>query len=239
MATVSQGSEILVEVSSGQILTVTTDGEAFADMVNGLPGAGFSSDRLVATARTYGPRTDSFSIRVRAIVGAATYDVAFPVVPGGGVDFNRNESDAIDALIDPKTGETVPLGGSGSVAWDDVTGKPAVIAAGANQVAARTAIGAGTSSFSGSYSDLTNKPTIPTIPGNATTSADGLMAATDKSKLDGIASGANNYSLPAAGAAIGGVKQGAAVADATDADDVVAQLNALLASLRTAGVIAP
>lgn len=35
-------------------------------------------------------------------------------------------------------------GGGGSVAWADITGKPAVIAAGADQAAARTAIGAGT-----------------------------------------------------------------------------------------------
>lgn len=42
----------------------------------------------------------------------------------------------------------------------------------------------------------------------ATTSAAGLMSATDKSKLDGIASGANAYTLPAAGSALGGVKSG-------------------------------
>ena len=40
--------------------------------------------------------------------------------------------------------------------------------------------------FSGDYDDLTNKPTIPTVPGNATTSADGLMSSGDKTKLDGI-----------------------------------------------------
>lgn len=38
-------------------------------------------------------------------------------------------------------------GGGGTVAWDDVTDKPAVIAAGATQTAARTAIGAGTSNL--------------------------------------------------------------------------------------------
>lgn len=38
----------------------------------------------------------------------------------------------------------------------------------------------GKSEFSGSYSDLTDKP------GNATTSADGFMSSTDKSKLDSI-----------------------------------------------------
>lgn len=73
--------------------------------------------------------------------------------------------------------------------------------------AARTAIGAGTSSFSGSYNDLTDKPTIPEA-----------------------------YELPAATAeALGGVKKAAAVADATD--DAVGTLNALLASLRAAGMV--
>ena len=92
---------------------------------------------------------------------------------------------------------------------------------------ARANIGAGTSSFSGSYNDLTNKPTIPSVGngtitikqngttkgtfttnqsgnttieltddnttyGVATTSANGLMSSSDKSKLDGIASGANS-----------------------------------------------
>lgn len=38
-------------------------------------------------------------------------------------------------------------GGGTTVAWGDVTDKPAVIAAGATQAAARTAIGAGTSSL--------------------------------------------------------------------------------------------
>ena len=37
---------------------------------------------------------------------------------------------------------------------------------------------------------LLNKPTIPTIPGEATTTVDGLLSADDKEKLDGIAAGA-------------------------------------------------
>lgn len=40
----------------------------------------------------------------------------------------------------------------------------------------------------------------------ATSSANGLMSSDDKSKLDGIAKNANNYSLPTAGASLGGVK---------------------------------
>lgn len=97
---------------------------------------------------------------------------------------------------------------------------------------------------SGSYSDLSNKPTIPTVGNgtititqngttkgsfttnqtsnitialtdnnttysNATTSTAGLMSASDKSKLDGIESNANNYSLPTATSnVLGGVKIG-------------------------------
>lgn len=72
----------------------------------------------------------------------------------------------------------------------------------------------------------------------ATSLANGLMSSADKSKLDGIENKANNYVLPAAGTSLGGVKQGAAVEDATSAEDIVAQFNALLVSLRTAGVIA-
>lgn len=78
-------------------------------------------------------------------------------------------------------------------------------------------------------------PWTDTIYSVATTSANGLMSAADKTKLDGL----TNYELPAAGTSIGGVKQGTAVADATSAEDVVAVVNALLASLRTSGAIAP
>ena len=44
---------------------------------------------------------------------------------------------------------------------------------------------------------------------NATTSADGLMSSADKTKLDGVATSANNYSLPTASAStLGGIKIG-------------------------------
>lgn len=49
----------------------------------------------------------------------------------------------------------------------------------------------------------------------ATTSAAGLMSAADKSKLDGIASGANAYSLPTAGSSLGGVKTTSTVTSAS------------------------
>ena len=43
---------------------------------------------------------------------------------------------------------------------------------------------------------------------NATQTTSGLMSNTDKTKLDGIAEGANNYTLPSAGTSLGGVKSG-------------------------------
>ena len=43
---------------------------------------------------------------------------------------------------------------------------------------------------------------------NATTSNAGLMSSADKTKLDGISAGANNYSLPVAGTSLGGILSG-------------------------------
>lgn len=73
----------------------------------------------------------------------------------------------------------------------------------------------------------------------ATTGAAGLMSAADKTKLDGL----KNYVLPAAGASIGGVKQGAAVTDILEpstasTESIATSFNELLASLRAAGIIA-
>lgn len=85
-------------------------------------------------------------------------------------------------------------------------------------------------------------PWINTTYSAVTTSANGLMSKEDKTKLNGIAANANNYSLPAAtSAALGGVKQGAAVAAvAADADaaTIATKVNELIASLKAAGVIA-
>lgn len=52
-------------------------------------------------------------------------------------------------------------------------------------------------------------PTSDTVYDNATATTAGLMSASDKIKLDGIAAGANKYSLPAAtSSTLGGVKIG-------------------------------
>lgn len=77
----------------------------------------------------------------------------------------------------------------------------------------------------------------------ASKSSNGLMSSTDKSKLDNIAEKANNYTLPNATALLrGGVLMGAAVPDTTidgteTATTVATTVNALLAALRTAGIL--
>ena len=107
--------------------------------------------------------------------------------------------------------------------------------------------GKAASSHTHAISDVTDLQT--TLNGKASTavasaSSNGLMSSTDKTKLDGIAANANNYTLPNASTSTrGGVLQGTAVADAVEdgtetATTVTATLNALLASLRTAGIIA-
>ena len=95
--------------------------------------------------------------------------------------------------------------------------------------------------------DGTMKVNVPWTDANttyaeATGSAAGLMSAADKTKLNGIAANANNYVLPAASStAIGGVKMGTAVTDLAGTEDAAAictKVNALLAQLRAAGIIA-
>lgn len=57
-------------------------------------------------------------------------------------------------------------------------------------------------------------------------------------EVDGIIAGTTPISVPVAtDAKVGGVLQAAGVADATNADDIITQFNALLASLRTSGVL--
>lgn len=111
MPTVSQGSQADVVVDPGKVLTVTTAGEAYVDRLTNLPDAGFASDRIVSGERVYLERDLPFSVRVRAISGAASYDVEVPPVAAADVFFSRSDDGAIDGLVDPATGSVIPLGG--------------------------------------------------------------------------------------------------------------------------------
>lgn len=92
-----------------------------------------------------------------------------------------------------------------------------------------------------SWDAVTGKPTmLPPTDGSVTTVKLADNAVT-KAKLGSDVVIPDAYTLPPAGTAIGGVKKGTAVPD-TDTSGTVAtvaaSLNALLASLRDAGVIA-
>lgn len=133
-----------------------------------------------------------------------------------------------------KDGVTVDIGGGGSVAWADITGKPAVIAAGADQATARTAIGAGTSSLAIGTTASTAAAGNHTHTA-ATTGAPGFMAAADKTKLDGVA--ANAVAASGAVAAVAAKAQIAALTPITTpatatAEDVANLLNSVIAALK-------
>lgn len=194
MPTINQGSSATVTVDAGKMIIISTPGETIVDRVSGLPDAGYASDRILAGERGYGKRDLPFILKVKALSGTTTYTVAYPTVRATDVEFRRADTGEIDALIDPETGEAVALGAGAapSIAWADITGKPATFA--------------------------------PTIGTTATTAK------------------AGNYAPPNAAAAVRGlVLQATAQADSAAADvpALLSDFNALLAKLRTAGVIAP
>lgn len=88
--------------------------------------------------------------------------------------------------------------------------------------------------FSSLFKTLLNKAT----PGLYKVKLGDIIASIQE-KLDTIDESANNYTLPAASDSVaGGVLQGVAVSDAAGSTPTKAEFDALLASLRTAGVIA-
>lgn len=104
----------------------------------------------------------------------------------------------------------IPAGGSsgqilrwssdGTAVWgnDNNTTYSAMVGATADADGKSGLVPAATKGNQGKYlrGDGTWATPTNTTYGNATTSAAGLMSSTDKSKLDGIAAGANNYSHP-------------------------------------------
>jgi len=164
------------------------------------------------------------------------------LLPFGSIAVDVSQKHFAQAMV---KGDVAGGGGGGGtlpITADNITDASTVgkqVLTAADQAAARTAIGAGTGT-----SNLAIGTTATTAAagnhthGAATTAAAGFMSGADKAKLDGIAANANAYSLPAAGVAIGGVKIGVAVADPTSETDVVAQVKALMASLRGSGALA-
>lgn len=97
--------------------------------------------------------------------------------------------------------------------------------------------------LSGRGQMFVNVPWTDTTYRNATTAVAGLMSSQDKSKLDGIARGANNYVLPnATTEVVGGVKKATNVKNVTiDGTETAAivgnKVNELIAALKAAGIM--
>lgn len=131
-------------------------------------------------------------------------------------------------------------GGDGQgVTWEDITDKPAFIAEGATASAARNAIGAGTSDYTPPSGG--SPTTFLAGDGSWKTPVNTTYTAMSQAEADaGTVTTARIISalvLDTKIKAVVNAKKGVAVADAVDETDVVAQFNALLASLRTAGLI--
>lgn len=89
------------------------------------------------------------------------------------------------------------------VDWTDILNKPDLSANGHTHIIA---------DITGLQAALDSKSDTSHVHAAATTSVNGFMSAADKTKLDGIASGANNYVLPTATASVlGGVKIGSRI----------------------------
>jgi hypothetical protein len=93
-----------------------------------------------------------------------------------------------------------------NVAWSGVTSKPSYYDAKAIKGITRSGTTFTYTCMDGTTGTFTQQDNNTTYSA-ATTSAAGLMSAADKSKLDGIATGANKYTLPTASSStLGGVK---------------------------------
>lgn len=105
------------------------------------------------------------------------------------------------------------VGGADSIAWTNITSKPAYYDAKAITTITRSGTTFTYTCLDGTYGTFTQQDNDTTYSA-ATTSAAGLMSAADKTKLDGIAANANNYTytLPTASSStLGGVKIGTGI----------------------------
>ena len=164
-------------------------------VVTGEPVSGYISDDYRAVV----------GVDPRGLADAVTAVMTNEIQPLGAPIIRNNTMIQMMGTVTPSSG--------GSVAWDNITGKPAVIAAGANAAAARTAIGAGTSSL---------------VIGTTASTAMAGDKFTQGSAVPNVDS-----------QTVSGLEAASVATSATTAVNVVAtKLNDLLTQLRASGIIA-
>ena len=180
--------------------------------------------------------------------------MAYKLAPCGGIkldetNFTIDEDGTIKVIGD----------GSGITDFSGLTGKPQInghelasgnntletlgIQAKGNYIAQGSKIAATDITEDGTHKFVsdTEKSTWNGKANNtvASGSANGLMSSAHFTKLEGIATNANNYTLPAAKPnALGGVKQATLVAEAAGENVTQAEFKALLDALKVAGIMA-
>ncbi|RDI13455.1 hypothetical protein DEU38_13430 [Rhodococcus sp. AG1013] len=107
----------------------------------------------------------------------------FRVIVGGELDASQHVAGIV--LVDAN-GDPISIGGGAAVTWANISGKPAVVAAGADAPAARAAIGAGTSSIAlgstastaspGNHAHAASAVTATAIAPGTATNVQGILA---------------------------------------------------------------
>lgn len=154
------------------------DPEASDGRETGVAGLLESQLRIEWTRGGLKYKTFSVGMRYMAVIDKSKLpvDTGEAVFEGLFFDMPNGDNTAAGGPITPLSaaaGKAVASASVDTLAGATDTGRSLMKATDAT--AARTAIGAGTSNFSGSYNDLTSKPSIPPAPANATTAKAGLV----------------------------------------------------------------
>lgn len=209
----------------------------FTTFANKVPVNGWSGYNVINTSgiTTYGNNPSSQYGLIRFTFGCTSVNTNYSglsvsqIMGFGGVGWSTPSTMA-------KTGHLYSYDSSQNATFPAKVTAPTFSGAlSGNASTATTATKLGTSTVGGTTTPIYLNNGTPTalgytiaksVPSNAkftdttysvaTTSANGLMSSTDKSKLDGIATGANNYSLPAAtSSTLGGVKVGSNITNSS------------------------
>ena len=158
---IANGAVTTAKIADGTIASTKLDASAQASLVKADTALQPGGLALVATSGAYSDLSGQPTLGTAASTNSTDYAPALGLDENYVTDVEKaalhahSNKTALDLVSGTNTGDqTLPT-------WSTLANKPAVIAAGATAADARSAIGAGTSSFSGSYSDLTDKPTIP------------------------------------------------------------------------------
>jgi len=152
------GGQILAKNSNTDYDTVWVDNEGGTGGGTDLTSYVDQIEPLADYPTSFPTIWDNVDQKPAVVAAGDTEGDARAAIGAGVVETVSGGTGVVVDSTDPAN-PVVALSGGGNGDWDALANKPAVIAAGATAAEARDAIGAGTSSFSGSYTDLTNQPT--------------------------------------------------------------------------------